>query len=218
MVIAVVFPVVMYRSGIWTMKKAEHWKNWCFWIMVLEKTLESSLDCKEIQPVHPKGNQSWIFIGSTDAEAEAPILWPPNSKSRLIGKDPDVGKDRRQEEKRAAEDEMVRHHHWFSGYEFEQTQMVDDRRWWRTGEPGMLQSMGSQKVGHDLVTKRQQHAYICFLSPGDKLEWAGMRYFLTPFNSLNECLTNRRCSDAWAEYKRDDSEIYPLCHGLLSLI
>ena len=208
----------MYRGGIWTMKKAECWKNWCFWIMVLEKTLKSPLDYKEIQPVHPKGNQSWIFIERTDSEAEAPVLWPPNAKSWLIGKDPDVGKDWRQEEKRAAEDEMVRQHHWLNGYESEQTQMVDDGRWWRTGEPGMLQSMGSQRVGHDLATKWQQQAYICFLSLGDKPEWAGMRYFLTPFNSLNMCLTNRRCSDAWAESKRDDSEIYPLCHGLLSLI
>ena len=83
-------------------------KNWCFWIVVLEKTLESPLDCKEIKPVNPKGNQPWIFIGKTDAEAEAQILWPPDVKSRLIGKDPDAGKDSRQEEKGAVEDEMVR--------------------------------------------------------------------------------------------------------------
>ena len=82
-------------------------KNWCFSTVVLEKTLESPLDCKEIQPVHPKGNQSWIFIGRTDAEAETPILWPPDAKSRLIRKDPDGRKDRRQEEKWMTEDEMV---------------------------------------------------------------------------------------------------------------
>ena len=82
-------------------------KNWCFWTVVLEKTLESPLDCKEIQPVHPKGNQSRIFTGWTDAEAETPILWPPDAKNQLTGKDPDAGKDRRQEEKGTTEDEMV---------------------------------------------------------------------------------------------------------------
>ena len=88
--------------------------------MVLEKTLESPLDCKEIQPVHPQGNQSWIFIGRTGAEAEAPVLWPLDLKSWLIGKDPDAGKDLRQEEKETTEDEMVRWHHWFVEHEFEQ--------------------------------------------------------------------------------------------------
>ena len=83
-------------------------KNWCFWIVVLEKTLESPLDSKEIQPVNPKGNQPWIFIGRTDAEAEAPIFWPPDAKSQVIGKDPNDGKDWGQEEKGMKEDEMVR--------------------------------------------------------------------------------------------------------------
>ena len=87
--------------------------------MVLEKTLESPLDCKEIQPVHPKGDQSWVFTGKTDAEAETPILWPPDLKNRLIGKDPDAGKDRRQEEKRMTEDEVVGWHHRLNGHEFE---------------------------------------------------------------------------------------------------
>ena len=86
---------------MWELDYKESWvpKNWCFWTMVLENTLESPLDCKEIQPVNPKGNQSWIFIGRTDAEAEAPVLWPPDAKSWLLGKDPDAGKDWRQEEK-----------------------------------------------------------------------------------------------------------------------
>ena len=88
--------------------------------MVLEKTLESPLDCKEIQPVHPKGNQSWIFIGKTDAKAEAPILWPPDAKIWFIGKDPDAEKDWRQEEKGKTEDEMVGWHHWPDGHKFEQ--------------------------------------------------------------------------------------------------
>ena len=94
-------------------------KNWCFWTVVLEKTLESPLDCKEIQPVNPKGNQSWIFIGRTDAEAKAPILWPPDVKNWLIWKDPDAGKDWRREEKRTIEDEMVGWQYQFDGHEFE---------------------------------------------------------------------------------------------------
>ena len=95
---AMVFPVVMYG---YELDCKESWapKNWCFWTVVLEKTLESPLDCKEIQPVHPKGDQSWIIIGRTDAEAEAPVLWPPDEKSWLIWKDPDAGKDWGQEEK-----------------------------------------------------------------------------------------------------------------------
>ena len=99
----------------------ESWaqKNWCFWTTVLEKTLESSLDCKEIQPVHPKGDQSWVFIGRTDVEAETPILWPPDTKSWLIWKDPDAGQDWRREEKGMTEDDMVGWHHWLSGHEFE---------------------------------------------------------------------------------------------------
>ena len=94
-------------------------KNWCFWTVVLENTLESPLDCKEIQLVHPKGDQSWVFIGRTDAEAETPILWPPHVKSWLIGKDPDVWRDWGQEEKGMTEDEMVGWHHWLDGHEFE---------------------------------------------------------------------------------------------------
>ena len=99
----------------------ERWaqKNWYFWTMVLEKTLETPLDCKEIQPVHPKGNQSWIVIGRTDVEAETPILWPPDAKNWLIWKDPDAGKDWRQEERGTTEDEMVEWHHGLNEHEFE---------------------------------------------------------------------------------------------------
>ena len=108
---------------LWKLDHKEGWalKTWCFWAAVLKKTLGSPLDYKEIQPVHPKGNQSWVFIGRTVTEVEAPILWLPDVKSRLIGKDPDSGKDWRQEEKGATEDEMVRWHHRLSGHEFEQT-------------------------------------------------------------------------------------------------
>ena len=100
--------------------------NWCFWTVVLEKTLESSLDWKKIQPVHPKGDQSWVFIGRTDVEAETPILWPPDVKSWLIGKDPDAGKDWGQEEKGITEDEMVGWHHQLNGHGFGWTPGVGD--------------------------------------------------------------------------------------------
>ena len=93
-------------------------KNWCFWTLVLEKTLESPLDCKEIQPFHPKGDQSWVFIGRTDVEAEIPILWPPGAKNWLIGKDPDAGKEWSREEKGTTEDEIVGWHHWLNGHKF----------------------------------------------------------------------------------------------------
>jgi len=113
---------------MWELDHKESWapKNWCFWTVVLEKTFESPLDCQEIKPVSPKGNQSWIFIGSTDAEAEAPIIWPPDAKNGLIRKDPDAGKEWRQEEKRIAEDEMVVWHHLFNGHEFERAPGVGD--------------------------------------------------------------------------------------------
>ena len=105
---------------MWELDCEEGWapKNWCFWTVVLEKTLESPLDCKEIQPVHSKGDRSWMFIGRTDAKAEIPVLWPPHAKSWLIGKDPDVGRDWGQEEKGTTEDEMAGWHHQFDGHEF----------------------------------------------------------------------------------------------------
>ena len=113
---------------MWELDHKEGWalKNWCFWAVVLEKTLDSPLDSKEIQPVHPKGNQSLVFIGRTDAEAEAPILWPPDVKIWLTGKDPDAREDWRQEEKGTTENEMVRWHHWLDRHEFEQASGVGD--------------------------------------------------------------------------------------------
>ena len=113
---------------MWELDHKESWapKNWCFGTVVLEKTPECPLDCKEIQPVSPKGNQSWIFIERTDAEAEAPILWPPDVKSQLIWKDPDAGKDWGQEEKGATEGEIVGWHHRLDGHEFEQAQGAGD--------------------------------------------------------------------------------------------
>ena len=116
--------------------------------VVLEKTLESPLDCKEIQPVHPKGDQSWVFIQRTDVEAETPILWPPHAKSWLIWKDPDAGKDWGQEEKGTIEDEMIGWHHWLNGHVW-----VNSGSWWWTGKSGVLQFMGLQRVGHDWMTE-----------------------------------------------------------------
>ena len=109
------------HEWMWELDYKESWaqKNWCFWTVVLEKTLENPLDCKEIKSVNPKGNESWIFIGRTDAKTEAPILRPPDAKNWLIVKDPDAGKDWRQEEKGMTEDEMVGWHHWPNGHEFE---------------------------------------------------------------------------------------------------
>ena len=113
---------------MWELDHKESWrpKNWYFWTVVLDKTLKSPLDCKEIQPVNPKGNQSWIFIGRTDAEAETPILWLPDAKTWLIWRDPDAGKDWRQEKNRMTENEMVGWHHRFDGHESEQAPGVGD--------------------------------------------------------------------------------------------
>ena len=130
---------------MWELDCEESWlpKNWCFWTVVLEKTLESPLDSKEIQSVHPKGDQSWVFIGRTDAEDETPIFWPPHVKSWLIGKDSDAGTDWWQEEKGTTEDEMARWHHRLDGHEFELNPGVGD-------EQGRLVCwfIGSQRVGH----------------------------------------------------------------------
>ena len=122
--------MVFYSSHVWVweLDYKESWipKNWCFWNVVLEKTLESPLDCKEIQLVYPKGNQSWILIGRTDVEAKTPILWPPDARNQLIWKDPDAGKDWRQEEKGTTEDELVGWHHRLNGHGFGWTLGVGD--------------------------------------------------------------------------------------------
>ena len=133
---------------MWELYYKESWvlKNWCFWTVVLEKTLEGPLDCKEIKPVNPRGNQSWIVIGRTDAEAETPILWPPKMKNWVIRKDLDAGKDWRQEERETTEDEMVVWHYRHIGHEFEQALGVGD------GQGSLVCYSPWQRVGHDWAT------------------------------------------------------------------
>ena len=144
---AMVFPVVMYGCERWTIKKAEHQRTDAFELWWWRRLLSSS-DCKESQPVPPKGDQSWVFIGRTDIEAETLILWPPDVKNWLTGKDPDAGKDWGQEKKGTTEDEMVGWHHWLNGHGFEQAwEMVKDREDWRAAV------RGSQRVRPDNSNK-----------------------------------------------------------------
>ena len=142
-------------SHVWTweLDYKESWapKNWCFWTMVLEETVESLLDGKEIQPVHPKGDQSWIFIGRSDIEAETLILWPSDDKNQLFGKDPDAGKDWKREEKGMTEDEMIGWHHQDNGHEFEQAPGDCEGQ----GSQMCCSPWGSQRVRHNLVTVKQ---------------------------------------------------------------
>ena len=141
---------------MWELDCEESWapKNWCFWTVVLEKTQESPLDFKEIQSVHPKGDQSWVFIGRTDAEAETPILWPPHAKNWLIGKDPDAGKDWKQEEKGMTEDGMVEWHHRLDGHEFEQNLGVSE-------EQGSLVCCSPWGLKESDVTEQLNDHHLC---------------------------------------------------------
>ena len=152
-----------FSSGhvwMWELDYKESWalKNWCFWTVVLEKNLESPLDFKEIQPVNPKGNQSWIFIGRTDAKTEVPILWPPDAKNWLIWKDPDAGKDWRQKEKatRGWDDWMASLTQWTWVW------ASSGSSCW-IGKPGVLQSMVSQRVGYNWVTEMNWFMFLIIL-------------------------------------------------------
>ena len=135
---------------MWELDCEESWapKNWCIWTVVLEKTLESPLDCKEIQPVHSEGDQSWVFFGRNDAKAETPVLWPPHARSWLIGKDSDAGRAWGQEKNGMTEDEM----RWVHSLTRWTWVWVNSGSWWWTGRPGVLWFMGSQRIGHDWAT------------------------------------------------------------------
>ena len=143
-----VFPVVMYRFESWIIKKAEHRRIDAFELWYWRRLLKSPLDCKEIQSVHPKGNQSWIFIGRTDAEADTPILWPPDAKNWLTGEDLNAGKieGRRRRDDRGWNSWMTSRTQWTWVW-------VSSGSWWWTGKPGVLQSTGSQSVGRDWATE-----------------------------------------------------------------
>ena len=149
---AMIFPVVTYRFEKWTIKKAECWRIDVF---EEEKILESPLDSKKIKPVNPQGNQAWMFIGKTDAKAEAPILWAADAKNWLTGKDPFARKDWRQKEKWVAEHEMLGWHHQFMDMS------LNFRKQWRAGKPDVLLSMGSHRVGHDLVIEQWRRENRC---------------------------------------------------------
>ena len=138
------------HAWMWELDYKESWalKNWCFLTVVLEKTLENPLDCKEIQPVHPKGDQSWVFIGGTDVEVETPIIWPPDAKNWLTGKDSDSGKDWRMERR------GLQRMRWLDGItDLMDMSLKSSRSWWWTGRPGVLPCMWSQRVGHDWATE-----------------------------------------------------------------
>ena len=144
---------------MWELDCEESWapRNWCFWTVEMDKTLESPLDCKKILPVHSKEDQSWVFFGRNDAKAETPVVWPPHVKSWLIGKDSDAGRDWGQVEKGSTEDDMAGCHHRLEGHEFEWTPGVGDGQ---GGLPCVLRFMGSQTVGHDWATELKLNNHL----------------------------------------------------------
>ena len=160
---------------MWELDYKESWapKNWCFWTVVLEKTLESPLDCKEIQLVHPKGNYSWIFIGRTDAEAETPVLWPPDAKNWLIRKDPDAGKDWRWEEKGTTEDEMVGWHHWLNEHNLSELwELLMDREAWCAAVCGVAKSGTRLSDWTELALNTVICWRVQFISPAQTSPWS----------------------------------------------
>ena len=184
---------------MWELDYKESWapKDWWFWTVMLEKTLESPLDYREIQPVHSKGNQSWIFIGRTDAEAETPILWPPDSKNWLIGKDPAAGKDWR-----GGEGDDRGWDGWMASLTQWTWIWVNSRSWWWTGRPGVLQSMESQRVRHDWATElnwtisqnlSKETAHIYLLLSYLSLPLAFQLWQMLPVWTMN------LCSNGWSK-------------------
>ena len=164
--------------------------NWYFWTVVLEKTLESPLDWRKIQPVNPKGNQSWIFTGITDAEAETPILWPPDAMSWLIWKDPDAGKDWRQEETGMTEDEMAGWYHWVDGHEFEQA-------------PGVGDGQGSLVCCSPWVTESDTTEGLNWTECGMLCLWFLVSYHLEPI-SLGKCFLRAPNNQVEAKHRKSN--------------
>ena len=186
---------------MWDLDHKEGWvpKNWCFWTVVLEKTLESLLDCKEIQPIYPKGNQSWMFIGRTDAEVETPILWPHDAKNWLIGKDSDAGKDWRQEKKGTIEDEMVGWHHQLDELEFEQALGVGD------GQGGLACCSSRARKESDRTE------WLCWLRP--LIYWRGM--FLQTYSSsgVDLCVCVSVCVHAYTHWEGEFNGVRLVVRG-----
>ena len=187
----------VFSSGhvwMWELDGEESWvlKNWCFWTVVLEKTLESPLDCKEIQPVHSKGDQSWVFIGRTDVEAEIPILWPPHAKSWLIGKDPDAGEGLGA----GGEGDDRGWGGWMASPTWWAWVWVNSGSWWWTGRPGVLLFIGSQRVGHDWVTELNWLNWITSMVEYTKCQILNTDVFLLTSLGLWYYITFR-CTAQW---------------------
>ena len=196
---------------MWELDYKESWapKNWCFELWVLEKTLESPLDCTEIQPVHPKGNQSWIFIGRTDTEAKSPILWPPDVKNWLTRKDSDAGKDWRWEEKGMTEGDLVGWHHWLDGHEFEQDwcwtgKLVMDREAWCAAVHGVTKSWTRLSDWTEMNSKQLPRCHNSALGPQLQAQAWNFGDSLVPPPS--------RCTTVWPLCLSFSNNLVSACH------
>ena len=217
-----------FSSGhvwMWELDCEESWapKNWCFWTVVLEKTLESLLDCKEIQPVHSKRDQSWLFFGRNDAEADTPVLWPPHAKSWLIGKDPDAGRDCGQEEKGMTEDEMAGWHHQLDGRESEWTPRVGD------GQGGLLcRSSWGRKESYMTERLNWTDWYIAIQYTSGKLFYKNVRMSISLLKfplilQLNLSFSKPTLQNIWRVKlhwysNNNDSDILELCFSFQKII